>query len=165
MPSDYIVLRGAPGAGKSTTARALMRRLRGGVTIEVDEVRKMINGVVWESHQQHFDAIGAAAEAAKAYLASGYRPIVFVDTLAFGGLEIALKALNSESVSTYSLVCSRFSLALRLWRRFGGFRDSAKSARIDSHLRLTASHPSEIIDTTAMDVHQVVSWIAQREGF
>jgi hypothetical protein len=165
MPSDYIVLRGAPGTGKTTTARLLMQLANRGATIEVDDIRKMINGVVWKSHQQHFDAIYAAAAAAKAYRKCGYQPIVFVDTLAFGSLDIAIEALDSSSVSVYSLVCSRLVLTLRLWRRLGGFRDAAKSALIDTHLRTDGSYPCEILDTTSTGARRIARWIMEREGF
>lgn len=165
MSSDFIIIRGAPGTGKTTTARLIMRRLQNGVTIEVDSIRKMINGITWENHQQHFDAIRAAAQTAKAYHACGYRPIVFVDTLGFGTLDIALEALNSQSISIYSLVCSPRVLAMRLWCRIGGFRDVAKSTRFNAHVLSDEVHGCRRIDTSRVKARDVTEQILALEGF
>lgn len=80
MPSDIIVVRGAPGSGKSSVARQLGKQLPTGATIEVDTVRGMIHHIQWESDDLHIDAIHAAVIATTAYLERGYRPVVLVDT-------------------------------------------------------------------------------------
>ncbi len=163
MASQFIIIRGAPGAGKSTTARALLRALPDGVTIEVDTVRRMIHGVVWDRHQQHFDAIEATAQMARAFAARGYQPVLIVDTLGFGSLEMALSALGSASVSVYSLVCHPRTLTFRLWRRFGGFRDARKGRRFNAHVLSDPRDDGEIIDTTIMTPRAASQRILERE--
>lgn len=163
MPSEVIVVRGAPGTGKSSVARCLGRQLGGGVTIEVDTVRSMIHGIRWESHDHHIDAIHAAAATAQTYLRHGHLPVVFVDTLGFGRLEIALAALGSPSVGIYSLVCREPQLTMRLWKRFGGYRNYADARLFNAHIANDEVHRVGLIDTTWVRPPTVARHIMARE--
>lgn len=147
MARDVILIRGAPGSGKSSVARELARHFPDGVTIEVDEIRRMINGVRWDDDRLHLHAISAAAQTALAYLRCELSPVIFVDTLGFGRLESALEALDGVSTNTYSLVCSEPILSLRLLTRIGGYRDVRQAHRFDAHIRGDADR-LPVIDTT-----------------
>jgi hypothetical protein len=165
MRSEVIVVRGAPGTGKSSVARCLGGQLGGGVTIEVDDVRSMIHGISWESHELHVDAIHAAAATAQTYLCQGRLPIVFVDTLGFGRLEIALAALGATSVAIYSLFCRDPQLTVRLWRRFGGYRNCADARKFNAHIMGDEAHRAGLIDTTWVRPATVARGIVEREGW
>lgn len=164
MTHEVILLRGAPGVGKTKTAEQLQRRLARGATIEVDVIRKMINGVSWESHQQHFDAIRAAAQLAKAYRVASYSPVIVVDTLGFGSLQIALEALAPLSASVYSLVCNDRHLMWRLWRRASGFRDRKKGVKFNRHVSTDSINAHHLIDTTWKPPWRVAESIMEMEG-
>jgi hypothetical protein len=164
MSREVLIIRGAPGTGKSTTAQYLARCFSKGIVIEVDAFRNMINNVSWDSHQHHFDAITAAAAAAKAYLAAGYRPIIFVDTLGFGSLELAVRALEGTSVSVYSVVCNTRDLYVRLWRRVRGYRNVKNAIRFNNHVRTEARDLNTMLDSSKGDARELARRIATLEN-
>jgi hypothetical protein len=160
---DVILIRGAPGSGKSSVARALARHLPGGVTIEVDHVRRMIHGLQWEDDRLHLHAITAAAQTALAYIREGLFPVVLVDTLGFGRHQFALEALDGASTRTYSLVCRDPILSLRLLMRMGGYRDTRQARRFNAHIHGDAKR-LPVIDTTWKRPAAVARHILRLEG-
>lgn len=163
MSRDVLIIRGAPGTGKTTTAKHLAQCFARGIVIEVDAFRRMINEISWESHQQHFDAIAAASAAAKSYLAAGYRPVIFVDTLGFGSLELAMRAFEDTSVSIYSLTCDTRDLYLRLWRRIGGYRNVKNAIRFNDHIRADVREFNTLLDSSEFDARNLSLRIALKE--
>lgn len=159
----FLIIRGAPGTGKSKTASQLARHFPNGATIEVDLVRRMMNGIVWHRHQQHFDAIHVTVHMAQAFAARGYAPVIIVDTLGFGALEMALEEFGEESVGVYSLICDPVLLTLRLWRRLGGFRDAKKGRRFNAHIMSEGRGESEPINTARLKPHAVCRRILELE--
>lgn len=159
---DFVIIRGAPGSGKSTLARELMASFGYGVTIEVDRVRGMINQVNWDSHQQHFDGIKASAELCKLYFDYGYHPVVLVDTFGYGSLEIATNELPQISFLVVSLTCSKNAIAWRLFWRFGGYRDSARARKFDSHIRATSHNDDLTFDTSEHGAAEIARSVVAR---
>ena len=165
MPSDIIVVRGAPGSGKSSVARHLGKQLPTGATIEVDTVRGMIHHIQWERDEEHIDAIHAAVRATIAYLERGYRPVVLVDTFGFGRLELALAALGPRSVSVHSLTCQNFVLSLRLWTRPVGYRNASAARRFNVHIAADQTHHAGLLDTTWRRSAAIARRILLQEGW
>lgn len=159
----FIIIRGGPGSGKTSTAKELAKHFPEGVTIEVDHIRRSMNAIIWHNHQQHFDAIHVMAATARAYAERGYSPVVIVDTLGFGSLEMALEALAPDSVRVYSLVCDPWQLVLRLCRRRHGFRDIRKARRFNTHILSVAAGQPELINTTYSSPHEVCRRIVELE--
>jgi predicted kinase len=76
-----LILTGAPGTGKTTTARILAERSPAAVHLETDAFFRFIrSGYIepWkpESQAQNQVAMGIAGEAAAAYAAAGYSTVV-----------------------------------------------------------------------------------------
>ena len=80
MQSPLFLITGAPGAGKSVTAAALMRRFPFGLHIPVDELREwVVSGIsqpvpefTEETGRQFRLARGAAAQVAALYADAGF---------------------------------------------------------------------------------------------
>lgn len=96
-----LLLRGAPGAGKSTTAAALSARFGGPprlAVVEVDDLR----GDLWhvppalrlEDDERHRIALAHAARIARALLGVGVRRVVVVDTFSARAVEAFRGALR-----------------------------------------------------------------------
>lgn len=77
---DLLLLRGAPGVGKSTAARKLRQLIPKGAILEVDTLRGMIAAVKWVDSEQHLLALEHARLLAESFLQRAFRPVVVIDT-------------------------------------------------------------------------------------
>lgn len=77
--SLVVLLRGAPGVGKSTVAAVLGEQAVVDAIIEVDAVRRLVVGVDWGDRRQHDAAMTAAARAAAEFAVAGVSPVLLVD--------------------------------------------------------------------------------------
>lgn len=152
---DVLVLRGPPGAGKTTAGKFLARSFPHGVTIEVDLVRWMINSATWTDSLEHRNALDASRELALAYLRSGYRPVVFIDNMSDKALANLIGALKGYRCQLFALVARDEVLRTRIEMRKRGFRDVAASLAM-SRATKRANVPGEtIIDTSDLEADEI----------
>ena len=115
---DVIVIRGAPGSGKSETAKRLAARLGHGARVEVDTMRAMIVPVDWTNQQEHIAVLSLAVGVVAAFLRMGHRPAIVVDTFSGDKLVTFLKELGTAhpgaDVKSFSLAPSRDALRVRV---------------------------------------------------
>ncbi|MEP3893214.1 MAG: ATP-binding protein [Litorimonas sp.] len=150
-----VIVCGAPGTGKSTLARELMTYWGRGATVEVDDLRGMINQIDWTSHQQHFDGIRAAVAVCEYYRRSGYQPLVLIDTFGYGSLEVATSELKDLPQYTVSLTSSDTAIKWRLIRRLGGYRDWRNAQKFNEHMRENAFKHDLTFDTSQHTVSEI----------
>lgn len=91
---DIILLKGAPGFGKSAAAKCLARHVPSGVRIEVDDLRKMVIGVKWTDQAEHRTVLMLGAQLAAGFLRSGFAPVILVDTFSGDKVDGFLNALR-----------------------------------------------------------------------
>ena len=105
---DLLIVRGAPGVGKSTAVRRLRKHIAGGAVIEVDSLRGMIAAVQWVNTEQHWVALDLARVLITSFLTKGYRPVVLVDTFSRGKLTRFVRDIRQSYrvVSLYASVPS-----------------------------------------------------------
>jgi len=84
MNTDVIIIKGAPGSGKSETANILSAHFTKGVKIEVDYLRGMIISVDWENLEEHLNSLKVAANLTLDFLKFNYKPIIVIDTFSMG---------------------------------------------------------------------------------
>ena len=88
---DLILVRGAPGVGKTTLAKRLRAHFPKGITIEVDSFKGMVNLLDWKDTTQYHHILEAVAMTCRSYLeqrlCSGdhYRYIIIRNTGGFYG--------------------------------------------------------------------------------
>lgn len=78
-PPDIVLLRGAPGIGKSTVAKYLAKTWRYGATLEVDQFRSAWNDVDWSDRRLHHHSLQAALSAALELRMRGAIPVLLID--------------------------------------------------------------------------------------
>jgi predicted kinase len=105
---DVIVIRGAPGSGKSETAKRLAKRLGHGARVEVDTLRSMIVRVEWTDQREHSAVLALAVGVVAGFLRMGHRPVILVDT--FSGDKLG-KVVNDLSAAHAGVEVRAFSLA------------------------------------------------------
>jgi hypothetical protein len=125
---DIIIIRGAPGSGKSQTAKGLAQFFPKGVRMEVDTIRQMVISVDWKNQAEHINILGLSAKMAHEFLVLGFKPIIVVDT--FSGDKVLkylqdLLQLNKELViKIFGLYVTEDELKKRLEKRIDGeFKD------------------------------------------
>jgi chloramphenicol 3-O-phosphotransferase len=163
-----LLLRGAPGAGKSTTARALAAFRPAPAVVEVDELR----GDLWqvpaatrlEDAERHHIALVHAARLARALLDAGALRVVVVDTFAPGGVLAFTEALRGAvDVRSVTLAVAPLEHKRRLLERTGvhAFRDFGVASRMNVDLE---SETGEIVRSAGAP-EDVAGEVARRVGW
>ena len=152
-PLDVLVIRGAPGAGKSTLGRGLRRALPSGAVLEVDDFRGMLAQVDWSSRSDHDVALDAALAAISAYLGHDRRPVVLIDTFSRSRLTSVQARLDTAGLHhhTLSLWIDPTVLAERLEARTSGFKEWEPSRILNDEVRANRYPAEHYVDATALD--------------
>ncbi|MEQ1735938.1 MAG: AAA family ATPase [Rhodoglobus sp.] len=150
---DVLVLRGAPGVGKSTLGRGLRRALARGAVVEVDDLRAMITQVDWSNRAHHDLALEVAQVALARFVALDARPAVLVDTFSRGRLTAVQTRLDDAGLRhhTVSIWVEPTVLAARLEARTAGFKDWEPSRILNEEVRANRYPHEQLVDATALD--------------
>jgi len=153
-PPDVVVLRGAPGVGKSSTAKCLASFFPRGARVEVDLLRNMIISVDWKNQEEHIQLLEAAAGLTNDLARFGFLPVIVVDTFSGGKLIRfldTLRGLNAaRTARAFALHADDDVLRTRLTLRPANeFKDFAISRKLNADV-LRLRYPGELlIDTTS----------------
>jgi broad-specificity NMP kinase len=161
---DLILLKGAPGVGKSTAARLLAHHFPAGVRIEVDAVRGMVTNVNWTDQAEHRTLLTLSAELAAGFLRSGFAPVILIDTFSGDKVDGFLEVFRSECcggrVFVAVLHASDEALLQRVHNReAGGFRDITVAMRINAESVSEARPFETLIDTSRLSPVDVANAI------
>jgi hypothetical protein len=161
---DLIVLKGAPGVGKTSAACQLETHLSSGVRIEVDVLRRMVVNVDWGDQSEHRKLLLLSSQVAAGFLRLGFAPVVLVDTFSGDKIDAFLAAFRSEwpqgRVFVAVLHASEDVLRERVLRREeGGFRDLTVSMRLNLKAARDLRSFERLIDTSAHSPTEVAQAI------
>jgi cytidylate kinase len=147
---DILLVRGAPGVGKSTAVGRMRRHLHSGAIVEVDVLRGMIAGVEWTNKVQHVLALEHAHMIAGSFLAHGLRPVVIVDTLGRARLDTFLPML-ATSYRVVSLYARPEVLANRVDARpEGQFKNLEACMTLNDEIARHRYPHESLVDTSDM---------------
>jgi len=104
---DIIIIRGAPGSGKSETAKELANFFPNGAIVEIDNIRKMVISVDWTNQKEHINMLHASVNLIIEFIYFKIKPVIVVDT--FSGDKIS-GFLNSIRNFNSNLIIRIFAL-------------------------------------------------------
>jgi predicted kinase len=148
-----ILLKGAPGVGKSTTAKLLVCHFTSGVRIEVDTLRGMVIDVKWTDQAEHRKLLTLSAHLAAGFLRSGFAPVILIDTFSGDKVDHFLSVFRSECPQSRIFVAVLHAAddVLRqrvLSRDAEAFRDTTIATRINQESVHGAKPFETLIDTS-----------------
>ncbi|MBL0911199.1 MAG: AAA family ATPase [Bacteroidia bacterium] len=152
---DIIVIRGAPGTGKSQTSKNLALLFPKGVRMEVDTIRQMVISVDWENQQEHIHMLQASAKLGLEFLNLGCRPVIIVDTFSGDKINRFLETLYEHNkhlqIKIFALYTTDDELKRRLGLRTNGeFKNYTICKKLNDDV-LRWKHESEFqINTTGL---------------
>jgi len=159
---EILIIRGAPGVGKSSVGKLLTQHLKNGVTIEIDEVRRMINSVSWTNTKEHLNAIEATSALVISYLKLQYNPIIVIDTLSQGTIKIITDKIPQKTTcKIISLIATEEKIKERIAKRNEGFMDYETSFKVNSSLINEYLENNFIIDTSDLSIEETFNKITE----
>jgi predicted kinase len=161
---DVIVIRGAPGSGKSEAAKRLAARLGTGARIEVDTLRSMIVPVDWTNQAEHIGVLSLATGLVAGFLRLGHRPVIVVDT--FSGDKLTrfladLRALRTGiELRVFALVPDRSVLRARVeGRPDDGFKIIPICEKLNADVARRLVPGERLIDNSTLTPDETVDVI------
>ena len=153
MKTDVIIIKGAPGSGKSETAEILSAHFKKSIKIEADIVRSMIVSVDWMDLRDHVNTLNIAADMTLKFLQYDYKPVIIIDTFSCGKIkgftDILYKSCINLSVKIFSLHVKDDELKKRLKsRKDDKFKDFLLSKEVNDDIIKLKTEDEIIIDTT-----------------
>jgi predicted kinase len=162
--ADIVIIRGAPGAGKSQAAKCLASFFPDGARVEVDVLRKMVISVNWQDQQEHIELLDVAAGLAHDFVGLGFRPVIVVDTFSGDKVNRFLETLHrldaSLAIRIFAMHVSEGVLRQRLVERPSDeFKDFGISRMLNANV-LKFRHPTERqVDATTHSPQQTATEI------
>lgn len=163
---DVLVLRGAPGVGKSTLGRGLRRALTRGAVLEVDDVRAMLSKVDWADRHQHDVALAVGLDTVCGFIEHGRRPVILIDTFSRSRLRGVQARLDGMGLRhhTLSLWLEPSLLAARLESRTSGFKEWEPSRILNDEVRANRYRAEQLVDVSALDREAVLTFALEVLG-
>lgn len=161
---DVIVIRGAPGSGKSQTAKCLAARLGRGARVEVDTLRAMLIDVNWTDQAEHIGVLSLSTHVVAGFLKIGRRPVIVVDTFSGDKLERFLTELRTlqsgVDVRVFALVTAPAVLRARVENRpADGFKDVGICSKLNADVVKHRRPDEQLIDNSALTPDEIVDLI------
>ena len=152
--TELIIIRGAPGVGKTSVVSMLRSKVAGGIFIETDTLRAMVNHVDWDDTRTHLNAVQASKTLAFAFLEMGYRPVFLIDTLSGGTLDIVIKDCPYE-YRIISLVADEELIKTRIEKRKSNFMNVEKAAQVNRLILESDAAHNFTLNTTTRSIDDI----------
>jgi broad-specificity NMP kinase len=160
METNVIIIKGAPGVGKSETAKALAKNFHDGVRMEVDVIRAMVISVDWKNQQEHINMLQIAANTVCGFLNLDFKPIIVIDTFSGDKINGFLNELHKSKtdlcIKIFGLYVTDEELKRRLELRSNDkFKDFAICKKLNDDIINLKGENEILIDTTGQKPEEI----------
>jgi predicted kinase len=158
---DVIIIRGAPGSGKSQTAKLLASHLGRGARIEVDALRSMVFPVDWTNQNEHISVLNIASRVVADFVRLGHRPVIVVDTFSGDKVVRFLSDLREQhraiEVRAFALFVAPPVLRARVEQRPAfGFRDLDVCLKLNADILEHLQPFERLVDNSGLTPEETV---------
>lgn len=150
---DLLLVRGAPGIGKSTIGSLFRRFAHGGVVIDIDDVRRMTNDelFLYGENEHYRNAIVVVQGMVESYLVAGYSPVIVIDVFCANILNLFRAKIYPGPAISATLYAQNSVLLGRMRDRIKGYINLEVAERVNCHMLDTREMTDIWIDTTNFD--------------
>jgi len=164
---DIIIIRGAPGAGKSQASKCLAVHFQKGARVEVDILRAMVISVDWTNQTEHINMLSLSTCVVMGFLQRGYKPVIVVDTFSGDKLTKFLADIyeldNRLDVRSFALVTAPDVLRVRVENRPDDqFKDIGICQKLNSDVIKRLHAFEQLIDNSALTPEETAEVILSR---
>jgi hypothetical protein len=161
---DIIILRGAPGSGKTQAANSLSGFFPNGVKVEVDLLRQMVISVDWTNQEEHINMLNLSTGLVYDFFKLGFTPVIVIDTFSGNKLNKYLNKLYDLDKGLRIKIFGLFTTDDELKRRIelratGQFRDLAICQKLNNAVVEMKYDSENQINTTGLSSSQTAEKI------
>lgn len=163
---DIIIIRGAPGVGKSQASKCLAVHFQKGARVEVDMLRAMVISVDWTNQSEHINMLSLSTSVVMGFLQRGYKPVIVVDTFSGDKLTKFLADIyaldNMLNVRSFALVTAPHVLSVRVENRPDDqFKDIGICQKLNTDVMKRLLPVEQLIDNTELTPEETAGKIQQ----
>jgi tRNA uridine 5-carbamoylmethylation protein Kti12 len=152
---EVIIIKGAPGSGKTQSAKCLSKFFPKGVRMEIDNLRSMVISVNWTNQNEHISLLKLSTKLVYEFLQLGYSPVIVVDTFSGDKILKYIEDLNAYdkdlNVKIFGLYTTEEELRKRIeLREEDQFRDFEVCKNINEDVLKHKNNEEFLIDTTGL---------------
>ena len=167
ITADIIIIRGAPGTGKTTISKELAKLFPNGSRVEVDTVRLMKNLPNWTNQEEHITMLKCSATLISNFLKNKFCPVIVVDTLSGNKTELFRKLLNELNPNAqqiiFTLLCSEIELKTRIdARKVNEFRNFDICLKQNCENKEVVINGNLLVDTSSNSILDTVRFIYEK---
>ena len=164
--TDLIIIRGAPGSGKSQTAKSLSQFFPKGVRLEVDTIRQMVISVDWKNQQEHINMLQVSTGLVHNFLSLGFSPVIVVDTFSGDKINRYVDTINeldsNYTIKVFALFTTDEELKRRLEMRTSEqFKDFPICKKLNDDVQTIRYANEYLTDTTGRLAEETAQTIYQ----
>lgn len=154
---DLIIVRGAPGIGKTTLGELLKNDDFFCAVIDIDEVRGMFLGEKFICHEneEYYKALELTILMVRNLRTQFVKPILITDVLAEELLEYFIIKVKNLSYLIINLFASNEILMQRIENRSGGYKEIDVSLKINTKITQDTKYKFINLDTSFLNPRSI----------